>query len=93
MNIRCETARPGGDGAISEAMPEHTDLTVLLRSLRGVWDEVAVDELDHALQSAARALDDGAAKQPGADAVSVAEVLALARRVHTARESGRGRAP
>jgi predicted HD phosphohydrolase len=32
----------------------------LLRSLRGVWDEEAVDELDHALQSAARALDDGA---------------------------------
>jgi predicted HD phosphohydrolase len=33
---------------------------VLLRSLRGVWDEEAVDELDHALQSAARAIDDGA---------------------------------
>ena len=32
----------------------------LLRSLPGVWDEEAVDELDHALQSAARALDDGA---------------------------------
>ena len=32
----------------------------LLTSLRGVWDEEAVDELDHALQSAARALDDGA---------------------------------
>lgn len=32
----------------------------LLRSLRGVYDEVAVDELDHALQSAARAIDDGA---------------------------------
>jgi predicted HD phosphohydrolase len=32
----------------------------LLQSLRGVWDELAVDELDHALQSAARALDDGA---------------------------------
>jgi predicted HD phosphohydrolase len=41
-------------------MPEHTDLADILRSLRGVWDEVAVDELDHALQSAARAMDDGA---------------------------------
>lgn len=41
-------------------MPEQFDLAALLLSLRGVWDEVAVDELDHALQSAARALDDGA---------------------------------
>jgi predicted HD phosphohydrolase len=32
----------------------------LLRSLRGVWDEDAVDELDHSLQAAARARDDGA---------------------------------
>jgi predicted HD phosphohydrolase len=32
----------------------------LLRSLRGVWDEEAVDELDHAQQAAARAADDGA---------------------------------
>jgi predicted HD phosphohydrolase len=32
----------------------------LLRSLRGIWDEEAVDELDHALQSAARATEDGA---------------------------------
>lgn len=32
----------------------------MLVSLRGVWDEEAVDELDHALQSAARAIDDGA---------------------------------
>jgi predicted HD phosphohydrolase len=32
----------------------------LLRSLRGVWDEEAVDELDHALQAAALARDDGA---------------------------------
>src|SRR6478736_459628 len=32
----------------------------LLRSLRGVWDEDAVDELEHALQAAARARDDGA---------------------------------
>lgn len=36
------------------------DLTDILLSLRGVWDEVAVDELDHALQCAARAMDDGA---------------------------------
>lgn len=35
-------------------------VAVMLQSLRGVWDEEAVDELDHALQSAARALDDGA---------------------------------
>jgi predicted HD phosphohydrolase len=32
----------------------------LLASLRGVWDEETVDELDHALQSAARAIDDDA---------------------------------
>lgn len=32
----------------------------LLVSLRGIWDEEAVDELDHALQSAARAIEDGA---------------------------------
>lgn len=38
-------------------MPELTDV---LSSLRGVWDEEAVDELDHALQCAARAIDDGA---------------------------------
>src|ERR1700741_4106493 len=32
----------------------------MLRSLRDVWDEDAVDELDHALQAAARARDDNA---------------------------------
>lgn len=32
----------------------------VLRSLRGVWDEESVDELDHALQAAARALADDA---------------------------------
>ena len=32
----------------------------LLQSLHGVWDEDGVDELDHALQAAARARDDGA---------------------------------
>lgn len=37
-----------------------SEVDVLLRSLRGVWDEDAVDELDHALQAAARAADDGA---------------------------------
>jgi predicted HD phosphohydrolase len=36
------------------------EVAELLRSLRGVWDEDAVDELDHALQSAARARDDDA---------------------------------
>ena len=37
-----------------------TEAARLLNSLKGVWDEDAVDELDHALQSAARALEDGA---------------------------------
>ncbi|GGF26014.1 HD family phosphohydrolase [Williamsia phyllosphaerae] len=32
----------------------------VLASLRGVWDEVEVDELDHALQAGARAVADGA---------------------------------
>jgi predicted HD phosphohydrolase len=36
------------------------EVGALLESLRGVWDEDAVDELDHALQAAARAVDDGA---------------------------------
>lgn len=36
------------------------EVATVLRSLRGVWDEVAVDEWDHALQAAARAMDDGA---------------------------------
>ncbi|MGY4654577.1 HD family phosphohydrolase [Mycobacterium sp. URHB0021] len=36
------------------------DVKNLLYSLRGVWDEDAVDELDHALQAAAQALTDGA---------------------------------
>lgn len=36
------------------------ETAAVLRSLCGVWDEVAVDELDHALQSAAHALADGA---------------------------------
>lgn len=37
-----------------------TETAALLRSLRGVWDEDAVDDLDHALQAATRAVDDGA---------------------------------
>lgn len=37
-----------------------TETAELLQSLRDVWDEQDVDELDHALQSAARAIDDGA---------------------------------
>ncbi|MDG4667372.1 HD family phosphohydrolase [Mycobacterium sp. 236(2023)] len=36
------------------------ETAAVLDSLRGVWDEESVDEWDHALQSAARALDDGA---------------------------------
>jgi predicted HD phosphohydrolase len=32
----------------------------ILQSLQGVWDEDVVDELDHALQAAARAQEDGA---------------------------------
>jgi predicted HD phosphohydrolase len=32
----------------------------ILESMRGVWDEVTVDELEHALQSAARATEDEA---------------------------------
>jgi predicted HD phosphohydrolase len=36
------------------------ETATILMSLRGVWDEEAVDELDHALQSAGRAIDDGA---------------------------------
>jgi predicted HD phosphohydrolase len=36
------------------------EVGAVLRSLRGVWDEDAVDELDHALQAAARAVEDGA---------------------------------
>jgi predicted HD phosphohydrolase len=32
----------------------------VLQSLRNIWDEDAVDELDHALQAAARAAEDGA---------------------------------
>ncbi|MCW2515904.1 MAG: family phosphohydrolase [Mycobacterium sp.] len=36
------------------------ETAALLSSLRDVWDEETVDELDHALQSAARAIDDGA---------------------------------
>ncbi|CAN5170615.1 HD domain-containing protein [soil metagenome] len=36
------------------------ETAAVLRSMRGVWDEEAVDELDHALYAAARAVDDGA---------------------------------
>ena len=36
------------------------ETAAVLESLRGVWDEESVDEWDHAMQSAARALDDGA---------------------------------
>lgn len=45
---------------MTEVSQTLTETAELLASLRGVWDEDAVDELAHALQSAARALDDGA---------------------------------
>ncbi len=41
-------------------MAVHDEVRQLLHSMRGVWDEDTVDELDHALQSAARAQDDHA---------------------------------
>lgn len=41
-------------------MTDQSELTRVLLSLRGVWDEEAVDELDHALQCAAQAIGDGA---------------------------------
>ena len=47
-------------GSLHRDMLALSETAALLRSLRGVWDEEAVDELDHALQSAARAIDDGA---------------------------------
>ncbi|PND58535.1 HD family phosphohydrolase [Mycobacterium sp. ENV421] len=43
--------------ALTEVLAE---TSALLRSLRDVWDEDCVDELDHAMQAAARAVDDGA---------------------------------
>jgi len=36
------------------------EVDAVLRSLHDVWDEDAVDEFDHALQAAARAIADGA---------------------------------
>ncbi len=36
------------------------ETAALLHSLRGVWDEEAVDDLDHALQTATRAIEDNA---------------------------------
>ena len=36
------------------------EIDAVLRSLRGVWDEESVDELDHALQAAAAAIAAGA---------------------------------
>jgi predicted HD phosphohydrolase len=36
------------------------ETAAMLRSLQGIWDEDAVDDLDHGLQAAARAVEDGA---------------------------------
>ncbi|RDH80420.1 HD family phosphohydrolase [Mycolicibacterium moriokaense] len=45
---------------LARPLAEVHEVGVVLRSLRGVWDEDSVDELDHALQAAARAIDDAA---------------------------------
>jgi predicted HD phosphohydrolase len=54
--------------------PRHVDVidetAALLASLHGIWDEVAVDELDHALQCGYLALHDG-----GDDELVLAGVL------------------
>ena len=52
IEVGCGTCR--GESDLIE------ETAALLNSLRGVWDEDAVDELDHGLQSAARAIEDGA---------------------------------
>lgn len=41
-------------------MDASTEVGLVLLSLQGIWDEEAVDELDHALQAAARAQEDDA---------------------------------
>jgi predicted HD phosphohydrolase len=46
--------------AISEESAVLNETAALLHSLRGVWDEEAVDDLDHALQAATRAIEDHA---------------------------------
>lgn len=48
-------------GSVSNRAEEiRAETASVLASLRGVWDEDAVDEWDHAMQAAARAVDDGA---------------------------------
>lgn len=58
--LRCVTT----DEVVDETL-------TVLASLRGVWDEEAVDELDHALQAATHA----AARRPGDDGFVVAALL------------------
>ncbi|AFM14878.1 hypothetical protein Mycch_0050 [Mycolicibacterium chubuense NBB4] len=48
------------DAVTSRAEQVRAETATVLASLRGVWDEVVVDEWDHALQAAARAVADGA---------------------------------
>ncbi|PRC42793.1 HD family phosphohydrolase [Mycobacterium sp. ITM-2017-0098] len=48
-------------GGVSPRADEiRAETAAVLDSLRGVWDEESVDEWDHAMQCAARALDDDA---------------------------------
>jgi len=48
-------------GAVPTRADEiRAETATMLASLQGIWDEEAVDEWDHAMQAAARAIDDGA---------------------------------
>lgn len=47
-------------GMPTRAEEIRAETAAVLASLRGVWDEEAVDEWDHALQCAAQAMSDGA---------------------------------
>jgi predicted HD phosphohydrolase len=56
---------------VVNAVDPVTEVERVLTSLRGVWDEEAVDEFDHALQAAGHA----AATAPGDDELLVAALL------------------
>ena len=66
--ISCIVTAVAAEDAVLASLDE---VERVLRSLRGVWDEEAVDELDHALQAAGHA----AARAPGDDELLVAALL------------------